>query len=33
MFMLENEKFIDSEYDLNFVDSLIADGCRFDIEN
>lgn len=33
LFMLENKKFIDGEYDLNFVDSLIAEGCRFDLEN
>jgi acetyl-CoA carboxylase biotin carboxylase subunit len=29
LFMLDNEQFIKGEYDLTFIDQLIASGCKF----
>lgn len=30
-FMLENQKFIDSDYFITYIDQLIADGCNFQL--
>lgn len=31
-YMLEDENFINGMYDLNYIDSLIAEGCQFSLE-
>lgn len=32
LYMMEDPNFLDSKYDLNYIDQLIADGCRFVLE-
>lgn len=32
LFMLEDKNFLSTKYDLNYVDSLIAEGCHFTLE-
>jgi acetyl-CoA carboxylase biotin carboxylase subunit len=32
LYMLEDEKFKKADFDLTYIDALIADGCRFEIE-
>lgn len=30
LYMLDDQPFLDGKYDLNYIDKLIAEGCRFD---
>lgn len=32
LFMLEDQKFLDADFNLNYIDGLIADGCQFSLE-
>lgn len=32
LYMLEDKSFIDVDFDLNYIDSLIEDGCEFDLD-
>jgi len=32
LYMLEDKKFIDVDFDLNYIDSLIDDGCEFELD-
>lgn len=32
LYMLEDENFINTTYDLTYIDNLMADGCRFELE-
>lgn len=32
-YMLEDKNFLDSKFDLNYIDGLVADGCQFIPEN
>ena len=32
LYMMEDPNFLDSKYDLNYIDQLIADGCHFVLE-
>lgn len=31
LYMLEDKNFLDSKYDLNYIDNLIAEGCQFSL--
>jgi acetyl-CoA carboxylase biotin carboxylase subunit len=31
-YMLEDPQFLDSKYDLTYIDKLIAEGCRFTLD-
>ena len=31
-FMLKQSKFLQSDYDLGYIDALTKEGCRFEIE-
>ncbi len=32
LFMFEDERFLKSEYNLNYIDQLMIDGCQFDLK-
>jgi acetyl-CoA carboxylase biotin carboxylase subunit len=32
LYMLEDQNFLDTKYDLNYIDGLIADGCQFKLD-